>query len=59
MKKLTKQEQKDEAWEDYLVITDPAWKAYKTWRTYKKITEPATEAYYAKLKEIEEQEESK
>ena len=53
----TKEEQKEEAWEDYLVITDPAWKAYKTWRTYKKITEPATEAYYAKLKEIEEQEE--
>ena len=49
MKKLTKQEQKDEAWEAYLAIVVPAWKAYD------EIDVPARKAYVAKCKEIDQQ----
>jgi len=51
MKKLTKQEQKAEAWKAYLAIADPAWKAYEA------VRDPAWRAYDARCEEIEEQEE--
>jgi len=50
MNKLTKKEQKDEAYEAYKAIKDPAWKAYKA------IKDEAWKAYLAKCKEIDEQE---
>ena len=47
MKKLTKDQQKDEALKAYLAIDRPAWKAYDA------IQKPAFKAYRAKLVEID------
>jgi len=71
MKKLTKEEQKDEAYEAYKAKTDPAEKAYNAiidpaWEAYLAKTDPALEAYHAiidpawkaylaRIKEIDEQ----
>ena len=49
MKQLTKQQQKDEAFEAYAAIKDPAFEAYKA------ITDQALKAYEAKLAEINAQ----
>ena len=49
MKKLTKEEQKAEAYEAYEAITDPLWEDFKT------LQAPAYEAYLAKCKKIDEQ----
>ena len=49
MNKLTKQEQKKEAYKACEAITVPAWEAYKA------IQVPALKAYEAKLKAIDAQ----
>jgi len=49
MKKLTKREQKNEAWKVYHAIIDPAMEAYEA------IQAPAWEAYNAKCREIDQQ----
>jgi len=61
MKKLTKKEQKAEAWKVYIAIQAPALKAYNAItdparESYKAITDPAWKAYLAKCDEIEQQE---
>ena len=61
MKKLTKEEQKEEAWESYEAIAEPARKAYyaildPAWKAYEVIADPAWKAYLAKLREIDKQE---
>jgi len=61
MKKLTKREQKEKAWEAYEAIQAPAWKAYQAieapaWKAYQAIKDPAWKAYLAKCDEIEQQE---
>jgi len=47
----TKQEQKNEAWVEYLAIVDTANRACKA------IVNPAQEVYHARIKEIDEQDE--
>ena len=55
---MTKQEQKDAAWETYEATRVPAWKAYRAIKepareTYEAIEVPAWEAYVAELKKID------
>ena len=55
---MTKQEQKDAAWEAYEAIQVPAWKAYEAiqepaWKAYGAIQVPALKAYQAELKRID------
>jgi len=61
MKKLTKKEQKEEAWEAYDEIVNQARKAYYTivdpaWKAHEVIADPAWKAYEAKCREINKQE---
>jgi len=63
----TKQQQKDEAWEEYLAISEPAIKEYKSipnpaWEKFEKyeaIISQARKKYLAKCKAIDEQLEDK
>ena len=55
---MTKQEQKDAAWEAYEAIKIPALKAYKAikipaWEDYEAIEVPAWKAWRAELKRID------
>jgi len=50
---MTKKEQKDQAWEEYLAIIDPAWEEYLA------IIDLERKKYEAKCKEIDEQVEDK
>jgi len=72
MKKLTKQEQRDEALEAYRAIIIPASRAYDVaiandaeaainppWKAYIAIQDLAYEAFLAKLKEIDPQEDGR
>jgi len=49
MKKLTKQEQKDEALAAYEAITDSLWEDFKT------LQAPALEVYLLRLREIDKE----
>ena len=60
MKKLTKEQRKEMAWEEYLKIESPAYEEYKkianpAWEEYEKIKNPALEEYKKKIKEIEDE----
>ena len=62
MKKLTKEEQKEEAYEAYRAIENEAWETCEetenpAWIAYEEIRLLAYDAYQAKCKEIDEQEE--
>jgi len=55
---MTKQEQKDAAWEAYRAIKEPAWKAYAAiqvpaYEAYEAIQVPAWKAYKAELERID------
>ena len=56
--KLTKEQRKEMAWEEYLKIKNPAWKKYEkienpAYEEYEKIQNPALEEYKKKIKEID------
>jgi len=58
---MTKQEQKNEAYEDYVAIIAPAFKVYEaiidpTLKAYEAIRDPAYKTYLAKCEEIDAQE---
>jgi vacuolar-type H+-ATPase subunit E/Vma4 len=60
MKKLTKEQRKEMAYEEYQKIRSPAWEEYEkirntAWKEYKKIENPAREEYVKKIKEIEDE----
>ena len=56
---MTKQEQKDKAYEEYLAIQEPASKEYlaidePAWKEYEAIIEPAWKEYLVKCEAIDE-----
>ncbi len=60
MKKLTKEQRKERAWEEYLKIESPAYEEYEkirdtAWEEYLKIKKPAWEEYFKKIKEIDDE----
>ncbi len=60
MKKLTKEQRKEMAWEEYQKIENPALEEYKkivntAWEEYEKIKNTAYEEYKKKLKEIDKE----
>ena len=60
MKKLTKEQRKDLAWEKYLKVQEPAWKKYEkvnepAWEKYLKVKEPAWEKYEKECEEIDKE----
>ncbi len=60
MKKLTKEQRKEMAYEEYKKIENPAYEEYlkiqnTAWEKYEKIQNPALEEYKKKIKEIEDE----
>ena len=60
MEKLTKEQRKDKALEEYRKIIYPAWKEYRkikdpAWKKYNKIEDSAFKEYLKKCKEIDKE----